>query len=480
VTEALLRAPRRTFASLRKHRNYRLFFSGQVVSVSGTWMQNIATAWLVLHLTGSPIAVGVLALCQFLPFTLFSFFAGVALDRIDARRAVVATQAVSMLLAASLAALTFADVITAWQVFLIASLRGVALVLDAPARQALTFRMVGPRELPNAIALNSSLFNAARVVGPALGGIVVAAVGVGFCFALNAASFLAVLAGLLAMRESELFPVEREDSPPPLLEGTRDAFSYVRRAPAAAIVLATVLAVSLFSFNFNVLLPVLAKQTLAGGAEVFGMISAFFGAGALAGALLSASLGRASNAVFLAGTGGFGLAELLLAPQTSVASAAALLFATGLCFTLWTSNANSMLQLGAPDRLRGRVLGLYYFVFNGSMPAGSILAGWLSASGGTELAFTVAGGAALTATAGAVALVRRARIEPALPACFRERAGSRAEPRRTARLPTPAVPAPRAASGRDRSGARSLPRHTRAPTHAAPPGSDEPRSAATR
>ena len=409
MTAALLRANRRTFASLRKHRNYRLFFSGQVVSVTGTWMQNIATAWLVLELTGSPVAVGILAVCQFLPFTLFSLFAGVVVDRVDARRLVIGTQAAAMVLAAILAAIVFAGVAEAWHVFVLAGLRGVTLVLDTPARQALTFRMVGPDELPNAVALNSSLFNAARVVGPAFGGLVIATAGVGVCFAVNALTFLAVLAGLYAMREREFFPVGTSEEPPRFLAGTREALAYVAATPVAAVVLGTVLVVSVFAFNFNVLLPVLAKETLGGGPEVFGVISACFGGGALVGALTSASIGRASRKVFLVGTGGFGLAELLLAPLGSVAAASLLLFVTGLCFTLWTSNANATLQLAAPDHLRGRVLGLYFFVFNGTMPAGGLLAGWLAETNGTVLAFGVAGAAAVTATAVASLVLRNRR-----------------------------------------------------------------------
>ena len=409
MTEALLRANRRTFLSLRKHRNYRLFFAGQVVSVSGTWMQNIAAAWLVLALTGSPVAVGILALCQFLPFTVFSLLAGVIVDRFDARRLVVATQAAAMALAVALAAVTFTGVVEAWHVFVLAALRGVTLVLDTPARQALTFEMVGPDELPNAVALNSSLFNAARVVGPALGGFIIATAGVAICFAVNAVSFLAVLAGLLAMDARELRPVARPEEPPRLLAGTREALAYVAATPVAAVVLATVLVVSVFSFNFNVLLPVLAKETLGGDPQVFGFISACFGGGALVGALTSATIGRTSRKVFLVGTGGFGLAQLLLAPQASVLAAAALLFVAGLCFTLWTSNANATLQLAAPDHLRGRVLGLYFLVFNGTMPAGGLLAGWLAERDGTLLAFAVAGGAATAATAIAFVFLRSGR-----------------------------------------------------------------------
>jgi MFS family permease len=378
-------------------------------------MQRIAQAWLVLSLTHSPLAVGFLALAQFMPFTVFGLFAGAVLDRLDARRTVIGTQATSMVLAAALAALALAGVAAPWHVYVIAALMGTVQVLDAPARQALTYRMVGRRDLPNAVALNSSLFNAARIFGPALGGVIIAAAGVGFCFALNAVSYVAVLAGLLAMRVADLYPVERGEHPP-LLQGVREGLGYARRSPRVRLTLVLVLALSTFCFNFNVLLPVLAKQTLHGGPQVLGVLSACFGAGALVGALLSASLGRASLKVLLLGTGGFGLFQLLLAPERSVVVCAALLFAIGLSFTLWTSNSNSYLQLGAPDRLRGRVVGLYYYSFNGAGPLGGVTAGWLSARGGTSLAFFVAGLIGIAMTAVAALQLRSERSAPATPA----------------------------------------------------------------
>jgi MFS family permease len=411
MTAAVLAANRRTFASLRRHRNYRLFFSGQIVSVTGTWMQNVATAWLVLELTGSPFAVGLLALFQFLPFTVLSLPAGVVLDRLDARRVVIATQALSLVFAAALAALTLAGAIALWQVYALTALRGIVLVLDNPGRQALTFQLVGRAELPNAVALNSTLFNAARVVGPAAGGIVVATVGVGVAFAVNAASFLAVLAGLVAMRERELFALERDvDEAPGFVHGVREAIVYAARTPLVATVLLTVLAVSTLAFNFHVLLPVLARETLGAGADAFGILSAWFGAGALVGALAAAARARASARVFLAGTGLFALAQAILAPVASLAAAAAILFVAGLAFTTWIANANASLQLAVPDRLRGRVLGLYFLAFNGSMPFGGLLAGWLAAMGGTRLAFAVAGAGALAATIAAAAMLRRAGV----------------------------------------------------------------------
>jgi MFS family permease len=381
-------------------------------------MQNIATAWLLLHLTGSPVAVGLLALCQFLPFTLLSLPAGVLLDRIDPRRTVVVTQALSLVFAVALAAITLGGIVTPLMLYVLAVLRGTVLVVDNPARQALTFQLVGRDELPNAVALNSSLFNGARVIGPALGGIVVATAGAGACFALNAVSFLAVLMSLFLIREHELFPLDRGDGDVPgLIGGTREALAYVRRTPAAAVVLSTVFVTSVLAFNFNVLLPVLAKQTLDGGPGAFGVLSACFGAGALVGALAAASLSRASAAVFLGGAGLFGLGELVLAPLDSLTGACLMLVVTGAAFTLWTSNSNSVLQLGAPGRLRGRVLGLYYLAFNGSMPLGGVLAGWLAATGGTELAFAVGGAGALAAAlTGAAVLHGAPRSLVGLPA----------------------------------------------------------------
>src|SRR5919198_4941473 len=201
MTAAILTINRRAFASLRIHRNYRLYFLGQAVSQTGTWIDKVAQAWLVLALTHSAVAVGLLAACQFVPFSVLGLIAGVVVDRLDTWRTVVVTQALRMVIAATLAGIVLAGVVQVWMVYVLAVVTGIVLVLDAPSRQALTFRMVGRKELPNAVALNSSLFNASRIVGPAVGGGVIAPAGVGFCFAVNAASFLAVLAGLLAMRE---------------------------------------------------------------------------------------------------------------------------------------------------------------------------------------------------------------------------------------------------------------------------------------
>ena len=390
MTAAILRAGARTFLSVRKHRNYRLFFTGQVISNTGTWMQRVAQAWLVLSLTHSPVAVGILALCQFMPFTLFSLIAGVVVDRLDSWRTVIATQFSQMLLASTIAAIALAGVAQAWHVYVIAALMGVVQVLDAPSRQSLTFRMVGPAELPNAISLNSGLFNGARIFGPALGGVLIAAVGAGVCFAVNAASYVAVLAALLLMRPEEFHPIERRERPR-IVAGLREGFRFAHRDEQVWLMLSLVFVLSTFCLNFNVLLPVLAKQTLHAGPEVFGLLSAVFGVGALIGALVSAHMSRATMGTTVLGTAGFALCELLLAPIRSTSLAVVLLFVAGICFTTWSSNSNSLVQLAAPDHLRGRVIGLYFFAFAGTGAAGGILAGWLIAAGGTELAFAVAG-----------------------------------------------------------------------------------------
>lgn len=395
MTPALVALNERTFASLRRHRNYRLFFAGQVVSVSGTWMQNVALAWLVVELTRSPLAVGALAFFRFLPFTLFGLVAGVVADRIDNRKLVIGTQATSMALSAVLAVLVLTGTPALWLVYLLAALTGTALVFDAPGRHALTFQMVGRDELPNAVALNAGLFNASRVVGPAVAGVLIAAFGVGVNFAINTVTFLAVLASLLLMREEELVPLTRSGEPPTMMRGIREGLSWVLASPDMRLVLAIVTVVSTVGFNFHVILPLLASDTLNTGPGVFGILSSTFGGGALLGALLSAALGRASWKVLVAGTAGFSVSLLALAPVETVWLAAALLFVTGTCFTLWTSNANAILQLRAPDHLRGRVVSLYLWAFAGLAPIGGLFAGWLTEVGGTQLAFTVAGGTGL-------------------------------------------------------------------------------------
>ena len=404
-------ASRRTFASLRHHRNYRLFFFGQLTSVAGTWMQNIALAWVVVEVAphSRGLAVGLLSVCRFGPFTVLGLFAGVVTDRLDNRRTVIVTQTIQMLLSAVLAALTLLGHIRLWEVYAIAVLTGTAIVFDAPSRQNLTFQMVGKEELPNAVALNSSLFNLARIFGPAVAGVVIAAVGTGWCFVINTASFLAVLAALLAMRVADLYPLAGRRRPT-VFRGTREGLAFARDNLTVQVTLAMMAVFASICFNFNILLPLLAKNTLDAGPRTFGIISASFGAGALIGALSAAAVANARWRTMLLGAGGFGICELLIAPVHGVVAASILLFVCGVFFTSYTANANASIQLASPDHLRGRVLGLYYYAWNGLAPLGAVLVGWLCDRGGTELAFGVGGVCAIAMTAlGAEAITRPRR-----------------------------------------------------------------------
>ena len=404
----LARLGGRTFASVRKHRNYRLYFAGQAVSFTGTWMQQIAASWLVLDLTHSAVAVGALALCQLLPVSVLGLFVGTLLDRLDRRRTVITTESLGMVNAAVLAALTLSGAVTVWEIYLLAALQGVVGTVDGPARQALVFEMVGVEDLPNAVALSSSLGTLARILGPAFGGAVVAFAGAGVAFAINAASFLAILVSLFAMDRTRFTPVLR-DASATLLRGAADGLRFVAASPRAAVVFCTVFFLATFSFNFNVLLPLLASRTLHAGAQVFGLVAAVFGAVALCGAIVNATRGRASLRLLLAGAAGFGAFELALAPARSLPLVCVLLFATGVSYTLWGTNALASLQLAAPAHLRGRAASLYFFAFQGGAPLGGLCAGWIVSVDGTRLAFAVAGSVALlTSAVGAATLHRRA------------------------------------------------------------------------
>jgi MFS family permease len=406
VTAAVLAVHRRTFASLRTSRNFRLFTAGQALSQPGTWMERVAQAWLVLSLTHSPVAVGVLSAAQFAPFLLFGLFGGVVTDRIDARKAVVWTQALSMVVAAAMAGVAFGGVATPVVIYALAFVRGLVLVLDGPSRQSLTYEMVGRDDLANAVALNSSLFNASRIVGPGIGGLLSASVG----FAVNTASYAAVLVGLALMRRDELRPVGRRASSHRVLADLREGLAYARGTVEVRATLTMLLVIALLGINFGVLLPVLAKRTLHSGPGTFGLISASFGVGALIGALFSASLKTgATRRTMLVGAGGFSLGELALAPLHSTAAVAALLVGVGIFYSVYTSQTNALLQLSAPDHMRGRIVSLFYTAFNGTGPLGGILVGVMCAAGGTELAFGVAGavGVAMTLVAWAMLQERK-------------------------------------------------------------------------
>lgn len=346
--------------------------------------------------------MGILGFCLYGPYAILGLLGGAFADRFDRQRMMILTQTAMALLAAALAAVVYLGVATVWVVDALAVLRGTVIVFNNPSRQALMVQLVGRGELQNAIALNSSLNNATRVVGPGIAGVLIATVGVGACFALNAASFVAVIVALLAMRPAEFHSVHVR-SRVPLLISIREGLRYARKTKTIAIALAMLFLISFLSINFNVLLPVLARQTLHGGAQTYGLIAAVFGLGAFTGAMISASRHRASRGLLLVAAGSFGVAQIIAGLTTSVAVVSVALFMTGVCYTLYTSSTNALVQLATPGFLQGRVGGLYNYVFIGSGPFGSLLAGWLCERGGTSLAFWVAGLAAVVLTAIGVA-----------------------------------------------------------------------------
>ena len=369
-------------------------------------MQQIAASWLVLQLTHSPVAVGALALTQLLPVTALGLFVGTLLDRFEVRLVALCVEWASLVVVGLLAALTLAHVVTVWEIYVFSGLLGVAQSVGGPARHALVFQMVGPGDLANAVSLNSSLGTAARVLGPAIGGAVVAVAGAGVAFGINSLSFLGEVVALLALDRSKLHEPIR-DHGATIVGGAVDALRFVLTTPRAAVAFFGVFALSTFSFNFNVLLPLVADRTLSAGAQTFGLIAAVFGAGALVGATINAARGRASLRVLLVGALGYGVTELALAPQRSLVGVCAILFAIGFFYTQWGTTALATIQLEAPERLRGRAASLYFFAFLGGAPVGGLFAGWLVDAGGTMLAFDVAGSVAVvTAFACAATLLR--------------------------------------------------------------------------
>ena len=401
--------PGRTFASVRKHRNYRLYFGGQAVSFTGTWVQQIAASWLILQLTHSPVAVGALALAQLLPVTVLGLFVGTLMDRFEIRRVALVTETGNLVIAATFATLTLSGAITVWEIYALAVFQGIGQSIGGPARHALVFEMVGEEDLPNAIGLNSSLGTTARVIGPAIGGGIVALAGPGVAFAVNAGSFLAELLALAAIDASKLHPAVR-DHGATLVGGALDALRYVVHSVRAGVAFFGVLILSTFCFNFNVLLPLMADRTLHRGAQTFGLIAAVFGAGALCGSLAAARRGSNSLRYLLIGAFGYGTLELVLAPQRSLLVVCVLLFLTGLFYIQWGATALTAIQLEAPEHLRGRAASLYFWAFLGGAPLGGVFAGWLVSLGGTRLAFLVAGTVAiLTSLGGAARLATAGR-----------------------------------------------------------------------
>jgi MFS family permease len=400
VSEPRLRlVTARTFRSLQT-RNYRLFFTGQLVSVIGTWMQTVAQSWLVLTLTGSGLALGVATALQFLPMLLFGAWGGLIADRFDKRRLLVATQTAAGLLALVLGLLVVADVVTLWMVYVLALLLGAVSVVDMPTRQAFVTEMVGSDEVSNAVGLNSAVFNTGRLVGPAAAGLLVASVGVGPCFLLNALSYVGVVAGLRAMRVHEL---HRQA---PLVAGpgqVRAGLRYVWSTPELRSTLLLVAAVGTFGLNQTVILPLLARYALGGGVRLYGLLSSMIAAGSLAGALLAANRRRPSRRLLLGSAAAFGFLTVVAAMAPSPLTVAVVLVPTGLATLLFLASANSTLQLASAASMRGRVMALYGLVLLGSNPVGGPLLGWVSGRWGPRVGMGLGGVVTLAAALAAVA-----------------------------------------------------------------------------
>jgi MFS family permease len=363
-------------ATLRalQYRNFRFFFSGQLISLIGTWMQNVAQAWLVYRLTGSSVLLGAIGFAGQIPVFLMSPAGGIVADRYSRHRVVIATQTASMILAFVLAWLTLSHQVQIWHVFVLSAALGVVNAFDIPARQSFIVDMVGRGDLMNAIALNSSMFNASRVVGPAIAGILVATIGEGWCFFANAVSYIAVIAGLLMMHVSRHEHVNQPGSP---LSHLKEGFGFVLHNTPVHALLMLLGVVSLTGMPYAVLMPIFADRILHGGAAALGWLMGASGVGALAGALLLASrqdlkgLGKwvAVSAV------GFGVGLVVFSLSRTFWLSAAILVPVGFAMMIEMGSSNTLIQSMVPDRLRGRVMSVYSMMFMGMAPIGSLLAG---------------------------------------------------------------------------------------------------------
>lgn len=377
-----------TFASLR-YRNYRLWFLGQAVSLMGTWMQSVAQGWLVYEMTKSEFALGAISFIGTIPSLFLMLPAGVLADRVPRRQLLIATQATMMLLAFIMAALAGTGTLQVWHVGVLAALLGVANSFDSPARLSLAVEMVDDRrDLSNAIALNSTMFNLARVVGPAVGGIILAALGATWCFALNGLSFLAVIWGLFQMRLPEIVQASQKE---PISTQLVAGIKYTVGSESVRALMALLGGAVLFGMSFNVLLPAYAESVLHVGETGLGIMNAAVGAGALLGSLIVASMGRAHREMALLCLGCllFPGALVLFGLTTSFSLSLIFLALSGFALMIQNANINTLIQITVPDQLRGRVMGVYSLVFFGLAPFGSLLAGSLAQNLGPGLGVTV-------------------------------------------------------------------------------------------
>jgi MFS family permease len=391
---AQVKGLQRTFIALR-HRNYRLFFFGQMISLIGTWMQTTALAWLVLELTHNALLLGLVGALQFLPVMVFSLFGGVLADRLPKRTTLIFTQSFALLQAEVMWILVATGKIQIWQILLLAALLGLTQALDTPTRQAFVGELVGREDLPNAIALNSSLVNMARVLGPGLGGLLIAWLGIAPLFLLNAISFLAVIIGLVMIDQRTLhaLPGRRTDEKKlSTFQSLREGLSYVWHMPSVLLVIGVVGVIALFGINFNVMLPLFATEVFHTGPVGFGLISSAYGLGALFSALWVAwGNHKPSIRSLLIAAFAFCVLEIAFALSPFYFLSLPLIASVGLAQIVMTATANTTIQTVTPNYLRGRAISVYLLVYAGGMPLGNLFAGGLAVLFGTPISFLIGG-----------------------------------------------------------------------------------------
>jgi MFS family permease len=391
-----------------RHRNYRLFFIGQLISLIGTWMQMIAQSWLVYRLTGSSLLLGTVGFASQFPVFLLAFIGGAVADRFNRHKLVIITQIAAMILAFVLSVLTIANVVQVWHIVVLAVLLGIVNALDMPVRQAFIVQLVDKEDLINAIALNSSVFNGARVIGPSIAGILIAAIGEGWCFFANGVSYIAVIAGLLLMK------VKQEPRSARGVSGIRnllEGFLYVRRTRPVRAMLLLVALLSMVGMPYSVLMPIFADRILHGGARGMGILMGMTGLGALAGAMSLAVRSGTKGLGKLAGyaSAGFGIGLILFSVSRSFWLSALFLIPVGFSLIVQMGSTNTLIQTVVPDNLRGRVMALHVMMFMGMAPFGSFFAGAIAAKIGAPLA--VASGAILCLIGAGVFLFRLPKLQ---------------------------------------------------------------------
>lgn len=393
-----------------RHRNFRLFWAGQTVSLIGTHMQRVAQAWLILTLTNDPLMLGVAATAQYGPILLFGLLGGIAADSLPKRSTLVVTQVIAMLLAFTLAMLDATGTVQVWHVLVVALLLGASTVVEMPTRQSFVIEIVGREDVANAVALYAAVVNTAKVIGPAIAGLTIGALGVSAAFFLNGLSFLAVIAGLLAMRASELKPVERAAIPRSVravVDNLAEGLSYVRHTPQVLLVLAVLGLVSTVALNFTVVIPPLARDVLHAGPSGYGFLMSAVGLGSVITAAIMAFRGRPGTGVILGGALVLGILEAALGLSGWMPLSLACMFGMGLGTIAMSMGTNTVIQLSVPDVLRGRVMAVYLTLFAGTTPIGGLLMGGIAGAYGTASAILVGGLAAAGTAVAAIFIAVR-------------------------------------------------------------------------